>query len=55
MSSDTIAILNASQTYETTIRGGLDCLTNWFQFQQKHMKVVLVLETNEQFAEPVKN
>jgi hypothetical protein len=25
-------------TYETTIEGGLDGLTNWFQFQQKEMK-----------------
>ena len=32
MSSDTVAILDASQTYKTTIRGGLDGLTNWFQF-----------------------
>jgi hypothetical protein len=38
MSSDTVAILDASQTYKTTIAGGLDGLTNWFQFKQKQMK-----------------
>jgi hypothetical protein len=37
MSSDTVAILDASQTYLTTIGGGLDGLTNWFQFKQKQM------------------
>jgi hypothetical protein len=38
MRSDTVAILDASQTYYTTIGGGLDGLTNWFQFKQKQMK-----------------
>jgi hypothetical protein len=55
MSSDTVVILDASQTYETTIGGGLDGLPNWFKFWQKQMKnrfwfetsLKPVLETNE--------
>jgi hypothetical protein len=38
MISRTVAILNVSQTYKTTIGGGLYGLTNWFQLQQKQMK-----------------
>ena len=61
MSSDTVAILDASQTYKTTIRGGLDGLTNWFQHKQMKNRIWFqtslkpVLETNEQFTKPVQN